>query len=72
MNFGEEVKYIKAKFLQVDYPLHFWDSFIRNVQSTISAMDVKDLFIIQPSLFDECKPFVFSWYYSFGMLIFFV
>ena len=51
MNFTDNVKYIKNKFWQADYPLHFVDSIITKFQSSI-------LFIIPPSLFDEHKPFI--------------
>ena len=57
MNFADEVKHIKTKFLKADYPLHFMDSIIRNFQST---MDAEELLIIPPSLFEEDKPFILT------------
>ena len=53
MNFTDNVKYIKNKFWQADYPLHFVDSIITKFQSSI-------LFIIPTSLFDEHKPFILT------------
>lgn len=57
INFADKVKYIKIKFLQVDYPyqLHIADSINKNFQSTI---DPQDSFIILSMLFNELKPFI--------------
>ena len=55
MNFADEVKHIKSKFLRADYPLRFVDSIIRNF---LSENDVEESFIIPPNLFDEDKPFL--------------
>ena len=55
MNFSNEVKGIETEFLKADYSLHFVDGIFRKFWS---IMDVEDSLIIQPSLFDEDKPFV--------------
>ena len=55
MNFADEVKHIKSKFLRADYPLRFVDSIIRNF---LSENDVEESFIIPPNLFDEDKLFL--------------
>lgn len=55
MNFSNEVKNIETEFLKADYSLHFVDGIFRKFWS---IMDVEDSLIIQPSLFDEDKPFV--------------
>ena len=54
MNFRDEVKHSKEKFLKANCLLRFVIGSIRKFQST---MDAEHLFIIPPSLFDEGKPF---------------
>ena len=46
---------METEFLKADYSLHFVDGIFRKFWS---IMDVEDSLIIQPSLFDEDKPFV--------------